>query len=58
MLVEVTDEVREAFDRLLPQLSTSATPLDHAALVRPACERASRTSWSTRPRAVSGSARR
>ncbi|MGW0521750.1 GNAT family N-acetyltransferase [Crossiella sp. NPDC003009] len=39
VLGEVTDEVREAFDRLLPQLSTSATPLDHAALVRLAtCE--------------------
>ncbi|MCO1577604.1 GNAT family N-acetyltransferase [Crossiella sp. SN42] len=39
VLGEVTDEVREAFDRLLSQLSTSAAPLDHAALVRLAtCE--------------------
>jgi ribosomal protein S18 acetylase RimI-like enzyme len=31
-LSEVTDEVVEAFARLLPQLSTSAAPLDAAAL--------------------------
>ncbi len=32
MLSEVTDEVVEAFGRLLPQLSRSAPPLDRAAL--------------------------
>jgi ribosomal protein S18 acetylase RimI-like enzyme len=32
VLHEVTDEVVEAFRRLLPQLSSSAAPLDHAAL--------------------------
>jgi ribosomal protein S18 acetylase RimI-like enzyme len=31
-LTEVTGEVVEAFARLLPQVSTSAVPLDHAAL--------------------------
>jgi ribosomal protein S18 acetylase RimI-like enzyme len=31
-LTEVTDEVVEAFARLLPQVSTSAVPLDRAAL--------------------------
>lgn len=34
MLSEVTDEVQEAFGRLLPQLSASAKPLDRTALVR------------------------
>jgi len=33
-LREVTDEVVEAFNRLLPQLSRSAPPLDRAALER------------------------
>jgi ribosomal protein S18 acetylase RimI-like enzyme len=33
VLSEVTDEVVEAFGRLLPQLSRSAPPLDKAALV-------------------------
>jgi ribosomal protein S18 acetylase RimI-like enzyme len=33
-LREVTDEVVEAFGRLLPQLSRSAPPLDQAALAR------------------------
>jgi ribosomal protein S18 acetylase RimI-like enzyme len=33
-LREVTDEVVEAFGRLLPQLSRSAPPLDQAALTR------------------------
>jgi ribosomal protein S18 acetylase RimI-like enzyme len=32
VLSRVTDEVVEAFDRLLPQLSTSATPLDADAI--------------------------
>jgi ribosomal protein S18 acetylase RimI-like enzyme len=32
ILAEVTDEVVEAFGRLLPQLSSSAKPLDAAAL--------------------------
>ncbi len=32
ILSEVTSEVVEAFGRLLPQLSSSATPLDEAAL--------------------------
>jgi ribosomal protein S18 acetylase RimI-like enzyme len=34
VLSEVTDEAVEAFDRLLPQLSRSAKPLDRAALAR------------------------
>jgi len=34
LLSEVTDEVVEAFGRLLPQLSRSAPPLDRAALER------------------------
>ena len=34
VLDEVTDEVVEAFARLLPQLSSSALPLDRAALER------------------------
>ncbi|HWG62590.1 MAG TPA: GNAT family N-acetyltransferase [Streptosporangiaceae bacterium] len=34
VLHEVTDEVVEAFRRLLPQLSSSAPPPDHAALGR------------------------
>jgi ribosomal protein S18 acetylase RimI-like enzyme len=34
VLSEVTDEVEAAFARLLPQLSSSAKPLDRAALVR------------------------
>lgn len=34
VLSEVTDEAIEAFDRLLPQLSSSAKPLDRAALGR------------------------
>jgi ribosomal protein S18 acetylase RimI-like enzyme len=34
VLSEVTDEVVEAFGRLLPQLSRSAPPLDQAALTR------------------------
>lgn len=39
VLREVTDEVQGAFERLLPQLSTSAAPLDRDALVRLAsCE--------------------
>lgn len=39
VLGEVTDEVQEAFERLLPQLSASAKPLDRTALVRMAsCE--------------------
>ena len=32
VLGDVTDEVVEAFGRLLPQLSTSSKPLDAAAL--------------------------
>jgi ribosomal protein S18 acetylase RimI-like enzyme len=32
ILSDITDEVVEAFDRLLPQLSTSAKPLDAAAI--------------------------
>lgn len=39
VLTRVTDEVAEAFGRLLPQLSRSAAPLDEAALSRlVACE--------------------
>lgn len=34
VLHEVTDEAVKAFGRLLPQLSRSAPPLDHAALAR------------------------
>jgi ribosomal protein S18 acetylase RimI-like enzyme len=34
VLSEITDEVVEAFGRLLPQLSRSAPPLDQAALAR------------------------
>jgi len=34
VLREVTDETLRAFGRLLPQLSRSAPPLDHAALTR------------------------
>jgi ribosomal protein S18 acetylase RimI-like enzyme len=34
VLTSVTDEVTEAFGRLLPQLSRSAAPLDEAALSR------------------------
>ncbi|MGH3275528.1 MAG: GNAT family N-acetyltransferase [Streptosporangiaceae bacterium] len=34
LLHEVTDEVVEAFGRLLPQLSGSAKPLDRAAIAR------------------------
>ena len=34
LLSEVTDEVVEAFGRLLPQLSRSAKPLDRAAIAR------------------------
>lgn len=34
LLREITDEVQDAFARLLPQLSASATPLDRSALVR------------------------
>ena len=34
VLREVTDETVKAFGRLLPQLSRSAPPLDHAALSR------------------------
>jgi ribosomal protein S18 acetylase RimI-like enzyme len=34
LLSEVTDEVVEAFGRLLPQLSRSARPLDRAAIAR------------------------
>jgi len=34
VLREVTDETVKAFGRLLPQLSRSAPPLDHAALAR------------------------
>ena len=34
MLSEVTDEVAEAFGRLVPQLSRSAPPLERAALAR------------------------
>jgi ribosomal protein S18 acetylase RimI-like enzyme len=34
VLSEVTDEIVEAFGRLLPQLSRSAPPLDRAALTR------------------------
>ena len=34
VLTEVTDEVVETFNRLLPQLSRSAPPLDRAALQR------------------------
>lgn len=34
VLGEITDEVIEAFGRLLPQLSQSAKPLNRAALVR------------------------
>jgi hypothetical protein len=34
VLREVTDETVAAFGRLLPQLSRSAAPLDHAALTR------------------------
>ena len=33
-LTEVTDEIVEAFGRLLPQLSRSARPLDRAAIAR------------------------
>jgi ribosomal protein S18 acetylase RimI-like enzyme len=33
-LTEVTDEVVEAFGRLLPQLSRSARPMDRAAIAR------------------------
>jgi ribosomal protein S18 acetylase RimI-like enzyme len=34
VLQQVTDETVKAFGRLLPQLSRSAPPLDHAALAR------------------------
>ena len=34
VLREITDETVKAFGRLLPQLSRSAPPLDHAALAR------------------------
>ncbi|WP_350281331.1 GNAT family N-acetyltransferase [Kribbella sp. HUAS MG21] len=34
VLAEVTDEVTDAFERLLPQLSRSARPLDESALSR------------------------
>lgn len=34
VLTDVTDEVKAAFDRLLPQLSGTAKPLDRAALAR------------------------
>ncbi|QUQ65756.1 GNAT family N-acetyltransferase [Kutzneria sp. CA-103260] len=34
VVTDVTDEVLSAFSRLLPQLSSTAKPLDHAALAR------------------------